>query len=201
MIILLGFPKSGTSSFQKLFAKLGYKSYHQYINKKVIAMLIKNNKEKNLPLLSDFGVNDCITQMDACLNENNAYWPQITDYHQIYNENSDSIFILNKRNPAALLSSFKRWGYPNHSLFSRLHKYNQDIIKGTTDEDFIKLIETHYSNIELFFSSRPEAKYISYDIENDNIEKLRKYIDLKEINIFPKENVNPISQLSESNKL
>ena len=28
MIILLGFPKSGTSSFQKLFTDLGYKSYH-----------------------------------------------------------------------------------------------------------------------------------------------------------------------------
>jgi len=28
MIILLGFPKSGTASFQKLFIELGYKSYH-----------------------------------------------------------------------------------------------------------------------------------------------------------------------------
>ena len=28
MIILLGMPKSGSSSFQELFTKLGYKSYH-----------------------------------------------------------------------------------------------------------------------------------------------------------------------------
>lgn len=44
MIILLGFPKSGTSSFQKLFTNLGYKSYHQDKQSKKIAMLIKNNK-------------------------------------------------------------------------------------------------------------------------------------------------------------
>lgn len=28
MIILIGLPKSGTSSFQKLFTSLGYSSYH-----------------------------------------------------------------------------------------------------------------------------------------------------------------------------
>ena len=28
MIILVGFPKSGTSSFQKLITELGYNSYH-----------------------------------------------------------------------------------------------------------------------------------------------------------------------------
>lgn len=196
MIILLGFPKSGTCSFQKLFTDLGYKSYHQKKAKNFIGILIKNNKEKNLPLLSEFEPNDCITQLDLCYDTKNTYWPQITDYEQIYNENRDSIFILNKRNPIKILSSFRRWSYPKkngNNYFTRLCKYSQDIIKGTTDEDFIKLVETHYANIESFFSTKPEAKFISYDIENDTIEKLEKYIDLKGIKVFPKENVNPIS--------
>lgn len=193
MIILLGFPKSGTSSFQELFTRLGYKSYHQLKERNFIGILIKNNKEKNLPLLSEFESNDCITQLDVCYDTKKAYWPQITDYKQIYNENSDSIFILNKRNPIKILSSFKRWPYPKkNNYFDRLCNYSQDIIKGTTDEDFIKLVETHYKNIESFFSTKPEAKFITYDIENDTIEKLEKYIDLKGIKVFPKENVNPL---------
>ena len=192
MIILLGFPKSGTSSFQKLFTDLGYKSYHWSKNKKYIGTLIKNNKDKNKPLLSDFNKNDCITQMDVCIDENNAYWPQIIDYKQIYSENSDSIFILNKRNPISLLSSFTRW----NSYDQRLYKYNSelfndDIFKGIKmDEALIKLFNIHYDNIETFFSLHPNAKFISYDIEKDDISKLNKYIDLKGINVFPKENVN-----------
>jgi len=62
----------------------------------------------NKPLLNDFLNTDVITQMDVCNDENNNYWPQITDYEQLYNENPDSIFILNKREPRKLLSSFKR---------------------------------------------------------------------------------------------
>jgi hypothetical protein len=197
MIILLGLPKSGTSSFQKLFTLLHYKSYHQTKEKNFIGMLIKNNKDKNLPLLSEFNKNDCITQLDVCYGIEKSCWPQITDYEQIYNENSDSIFILNKRNPIKILSSFKRWGRLDNNYFNRLCKYSQDILKGDTDEAFIKLVETHYANIESFFSTKPEAKFISYDIENDTIEKLGKYIDLRGIKVFPKENVNRVgSELS-----
>ena len=58
------------------------------------------------------------------------------------------------------------------------------------DEALIKLFNIHYKNIEEFFSLHPNAKFISYDIENDNISKLKKYIDLKEIQDFPKENIN-----------
>ena len=187
MIILLGFPKSGTSSFQKLFTDLGYISYHHKKNNKHIGMLIKNNKENNKPLLSDFEKNNCITQMDVCLDENNSYWPQLIDYKQIYYENSDSIFILNKRNPITLLSSFTRW----NSLNERIYKYNSEMFNDINmDEALIKLFNTHYNNIETFFSLEPNAKFISYDIENDNILKLKNYIDLKEITVFPKENVN-----------
>lgn len=110
MIILLGFPKSGTSSFQQLFTNLKYKSYHHVKGKQYIGTLIQNNKNKNKPLLSDFTKSDCITQIDCCMSKDDVYWPQITDYEQIYNENKDAIFILNKRNPENLLSSFKRWG-------------------------------------------------------------------------------------------
>ena len=45
MIILLGMPKSGTSSFQKLFEKLGYKTYHWKKGNQYIGKMIENNKK------------------------------------------------------------------------------------------------------------------------------------------------------------
>ena len=135
MIILVGFPKSGTSSFQKLFIELGYKSYHWTKNHGYIGTMIYKNKQMNKPLLNDFLKTDVITQMDVCIDKNNAYFPQITDYEQLYNENPDSIFILNKRDPTKLLFSFKKWD----NLNERLIKYNPELLNNTTDKSFIDL--------------------------------------------------------------
>lgn len=186
MIILLGFPKCGTSSFQKLFTMLGFKSYQWKKNGKFIGMIIKENKDQQKKLLSGFDETDCITQMDVCVSEKKAYWPQITDYEQIYYENTDALFILNKRPPLKLLSSFKNWG----NLLKRVHDYSPAIFKNYSDEGFLELINRHYNNVESFFLERPTSKFISYDIETDDVSKLSTYIDLRDITVFPKVNVS-----------
>jgi hypothetical protein len=153
MIILIGLPKSGTSSFQKLFSDLCYNSYHWKKEDKYIGTMIYENKKKNKPLLNDFLDTDVITQMDVCIDKNNAYWPQIVDYKQLYYENQNAIFILNKRNPKTLLSSFKKW----KNLNERLYKYNPELIDNNTDECFINFVINHYNNIETFFSQHPNS--------------------------------------------
>lgn len=187
MILLVGFPKSGTSSFQSLFIKLGYKSIHQWTrNEGYIGMLIKKNKTNNVPLLTGLEKYDSITQLDVCKSTSENYWPQLIDYKQLYYENKESIIILNKRCPIKLLSSFKRW----ENLDKRIYNYNPELIDNKTDEGFIAFVEKHYSDVEAFFNSIPEAKFLVYDIENDTIDKLTKYIDIKDISVFPKCNVN-----------
>ena len=39
--------------------------------------MIKENYINNKPLLNDFSDKDVITQMDVCIDKDNAYWPQI----------------------------------------------------------------------------------------------------------------------------
>ena len=190
MIILLGMPKSGTSSFQELFTKLGYKSYHWTKQDKYIGKMIENNKKIKKPLLCDFLDTDVITQMDICINKDNCYWPQIVDYKQIINENPDAIFILNKRNTEELLSSFKRWRAFGANFLNRLFTYNPDIIANKTDKGFIEFVNNFYLEIESYFKENQNLKFISYDINNDKVEKLKKYIDIKKISTFPKQNIN-----------
>lgn len=187
MIILIGLPKSGTTSFQKLFELLGYNSVHQLTpDNQYISSIVKKNKENNKHLLTGLHNYQCITQLDACIPDKICYWPQITDYKQLYYENKDSIFILNKRNPVNLLKSFKTW----NGLLSRLYKYNPEIVSEKTDEGFILFVEKFYNDVITFFNSEPHSKFIVYDIENDNIEKLKTYIDIKHIQTFPKENIS-----------
>jgi hypothetical protein len=185
MIILLGFPKSGTTSFQKLFSELGYNSYHWRKNNQYIGEMVYKNKINNKPLLNDFLDADVITQLDVCLNEKCSYWPQIEHYKQLYKENPNSIFILNKRNPEKILKSFKNWNNYDERLFN----YSPKLIDDKTDEGFINFVNKFYTDIENYFSHYPDAKFITYEIENDKLEKLKKYIDIKNFTHFPKENV------------
>ncbi|NDD93449.1 hypothetical protein EBZ37_15385, partial [bacterium] len=155
MIILLGFPKSGTTSFQELFTRLGYKSYHQRYGNYRIGELIKRNKELGLPLLSFIKEEErdktAITQMDVCINDKINYWPQLFDFEQIYEENKDAIYILNRRDENNLLQSFKNW----KNYDERLLDYNREIflrVEGKTrDEKLLNFFREHYKRVVDFF--------------------------------------------------
>ena len=181
MIILLGFPKTATTSFQELFTKLGYKSYHQMKDHQYIGDIINNNKKQGKPLLSGFSDTDVITQLDICKSKKLNFWPQITDYKRLHEYYPDSVFILNKRDPKKLLTSFKKW----NNLHERFNTYNPEILSDLDDTTFINLVNTHYNNVECFFRDIPNVKFITYDIEIDNIEKLGKFIDIKNFKKLP----------------
>lgn len=187
MIILLGLPKSGTSSFNYLFKELGFDSYHWKYKNKYIGELIERNKKLNKKLLSFIKSDNnkiALTQLDVCMNNYTNFWPQITDYRDLYNQNKTSIFILNKRNPYKIIKSMKNWKNGNgESLFNRIIKYNNDLLldndKLSNEYKLLHLIKNHYRDIELFFKSKPNAKFIIFDIDTDDISKLDQYIDIK----------------------
>ena len=195
MIILLGFPKSGTTSFHHLFKSLGYNSYHQnYKSEYSIGRLIDNQIKNNKNLLDFIPENEkiktAITQMDHCLSENLNYWHQITNYKELYYQNQDAIFILNIRNIQSLLKSFKNQYNKKISLYDRFLKYNSNLLNQNLNNDDDKLLElfkNHYNNIIKFYTEK-NCKFIVFDIENDNLEKLSKYIDLKDFKKLPHKN-------------
>lgn len=193
MIILLGFPKSGTTSFTFLFNKLGYKSYHWVYRNDTdyIGSWIKKCKEKNANLLSFLPKEKkliAMTQMDVCVDKNNCYWPQLVDYELLYNQYPDAIFILNTRNPVDILKSMKKW----QDYDKRMFIFNPELfegLSGSNDEKIIQLIQNHFENVTNFFNSKKNSKFIRYHIINDKIEKLNKYIDTKNLK-FPVVNAN-----------
>ena len=186
--ILLGFPKSGTSSFQKLFHKLGLESVHHYCACGTIGGKVEKNKKAGRKLLDGLE-HVSITQLDCCLASGANYWPQITDRERLYEENKDAVFILNKRDIDSLLSSFKRWG----NLDDRLLNFNPDFFReyeGTRDEKVKAFMANHYRETEEFFASKEEARFITYDINKDSLSKLSPFIDLRNISVLPHENKN-----------
>ena len=193
MIILLGFPKSGTTSFTFLLNKIGYKSYHWTFRNDTdyIGNWIKKCKLRNEKLLSFIPPDKkpiAITQMDICIDEKNCYWPQLVDYKLLYEQYPNAIFILNVREPKDILKSMKKW----QNYDKRILTYNPELFKnieGNNDEKILKLINKHYNEVCKFFGERKNSKFIKYDIIKDNVSKLNKYINTKGIQ-FPQVNKN-----------
>ncbi len=117
MIILVGLPKSGTTSFNDLFLDIGIKSHHFRINDKIypqyrnklIGQLIRKNYISNKPLLSFIPEKDytqtAITETNCFLKEWEYCWPQIEYLDILYKENPDALFILHTRNIYKMVSS------------------------------------------------------------------------------------------------
>ena len=199
MIILLGLPKTGTTSFHHLFLTLGFKSYHQAYKHNSIANLIKDNIKKGKKLLDFIPEHErdetCLTQMDHCLSPDCCFWPQVVCYKELYHQNKDSIFILNKRNVRNVLKSFKKQMFPKKKkqtpLDKRLIKYNPELLadipeSDNPDERLLHFFENHNNNIINFFADKKDAKFIIYNIEIDSIDKLKEHIDIKDAKKLPR---------------
>ena len=201
MIILLGLPKSGTTSFHVLFGLMGYRSFHWNFYDKYVGEMIHSCKLSHKPLLSFLPEDTtrlAITQMDICISEEYNFWPQVTDYQQLWTENPGAIYILNVRDKHKILDSWRRWNHLDHRILKynpELASLNANIVANSTnlgelDQYLLRFIEKHYDTIREFLRSH-NAKWIEYDIEKDNVEKLRKYIDIPaHINALPHENHN-----------
>lgn len=215
-IILLGFPKLGTSSFQNLLKSINYKTIHWILNKKDYPLIYqqilddgyvltefekkkegihlgniirfnKKNNNKLLKYLDDFS----LTEISCSSDQDNAYWPQLFDYKRLINENKDAYFILNWREFDLWYDSMVRWGKYNERLVNHCKKVEEKFETYELDNYYklFKIHSIHYINIVSYFKNNPNLKMCIYDIMRDNVSKLEEFLNIDNLN-FPHKNKN-----------
>lgn len=176
MIIVIGLPKSGTTSFNYLFQQLGYNTIHSHnenhsiIVGELIELAYKNNKPL-LYYIEERGIN-VISELSYSM-DNKKYWPQFNFINDIIETYDDNIYILNRRN---IIDHIKC-----------LEHFNIDKII-LSDNNFDISIENVIENFYISIKNKLiefNRKFIEYDIDIDNIDKLKEYIDIKDIIKFP----------------
>lgn len=176
MIILIGLPKSGTTSFNYLFQQLGYNTIHSHNENHsiIVGELIELAEKNNKPLLyyvEEKGIN-VISELNYSV-DNKKYWPQFNYINDIIETYEDNIYILNKRDIKDHIKSLRHFNVDKIILAdNKFEESIEDIIGKFYISIKKKLIEYN-------------RKYIEYDIDNDNINKLKEYIDIKDIKVFP----------------
>jgi len=195
-VVLIGFPKSATTTLDKAFLSVGYNSYHHHaylatkdnqsnMDKRAYAydlvltddlplgylseLLYSSYKENGNPY-SIF--DDCkpyaLTQIDSNFSHI-SLWPQL-DYQLLVNglERNDSVYyILNYRDPQSLADSMMRW--KNGEWLDNLVKSDVpglSVGSGKDIDKLVKWINNHYNKCRDLFYGN--ERFLEVDINSDN---------------------------------
>lgn len=195
-VVLIGFPKSATTTLDKAFLSTGYNSYHHHaylstknnqsdISKLDYAYDLVLNDEFPLGYISEllyssykengnpYSVfDDCepyaLTQIDSNLSHI-SLWPQL-DYELLVNglKCNDSVcYILNYREPRFLVDSMIRW--KNGKWLNNLIESDVPGLPVGRGKDFdtlVKWINNHYNMCRDLFSKN--ERFLEVDINSDN---------------------------------
>jgi Sulfotransferase domain len=179
-IIVVGQPKSGTSSVTSFFTKQDRKTkfrachfacaipvdangYGTYNNKTVgryMGVCMAEAKQKKLPLIKTCGDYDMIGQMDFS-KPTHCHLPQVTMLQELHEEHPDATFILNLRNVHHWSSSVTRWG----GMGTRLSKCEM----GPKNAKAVSLrtwYQEHTTRIRLFVAQHPTHALVEIDVES-----------------------------------
>jgi hypothetical protein len=181
-VMVIGFPKSGTSSMHEAFRRAGMSSAHWKVREGFCGQLIYRDHRDGKNPLQTLGRFRCIAQADVCRpgrehdGESLYFWPQL-DFEVLdamRRFNPELRFILNRRDVGSLIRSISGWG----SLRRRLVAAEIPGLPagaGADDAELRDWIEDHYATcLEHFGDS---ANFLVLDIEApDARERLSRFV-------------------------
>jgi hypothetical protein len=155
--VVVGFPKSGTSTIQESLARIGLRAVHQIHAGRPVAEFIYEGLIRHGDPFFQLGDVDAITQMDFCRPElRKNYWPNL-DFSvlcAIRERHPDCKLILNYRDPARTADSIRRW----HDLQKRIARADIPGLPrgyGATTAEIESWIRNHHQALRLAFGASP----------------------------------------------
>ena len=165
-ILLVGMPKTGTSTIHEFFKQSGYRSSHyKCTNDLYCGLCIRVAVEQAKPALKTCGDYEVWAQMDF-ENLGNCHFPQITNLQALHQEAPNATMVLSLRNMTRWVRSVRHWmGGGQISMAARLAK-----CKGGPDskaaEDLIKWHHDHITRIREFVQKHPSHRLVEINIED-----------------------------------
>lgn len=168
-LMVIGFPKSGTTSITAALKASGFRPahWHDSNGRFVGALIYKAVFEGRDPFhyLDGF---DAVTQADVCLPKKKInYWPNL-DFavlRAIRRAHPECLFVLNYRRPQAIAESIGKWV----NLQTRIKDCDIPGLPsgiGGTSEQLVIWIENHFDACRSLFANDPQ--FLEIDIESQD---------------------------------
>lgn len=180
-LMVIGFPKSGTTSITEALRASGLKAAHWRLpSGKYVGQAIYGAVASGRDPFFHLKKFDAVTQADVCLPEEKLnLWPNL-DFavlRAIRRAHPECLFVLNYRNPDAICDSIAKWA----DLGWRLRVSNIPGLPkglGGKREHLMNWITNHYDACRTYFAN--DEKFLELDIESpDAPEKLGQALGMK----------------------
>ena len=169
-LMVIGFPKSGTTSLTQALETSGIRSAHWKDDQsRPVGGLIYHAALNGLDPFAHLQSYEAITQADICLPKRGInYWPNL-DFallRAIRRAHPSCLFLLNYRRPEAICDSIIKW----RDLHQRLQRANILGLPrnfGGKREHLLAWIENHFDACRTFFAN--DDRFLEIDIEGPDV--------------------------------
>lgn len=168
-VFFLGFNKTATTAFHKLFESSGYASYHHLVKGKNLAHIMDANLKNQKPILHN--ISGAVAYSDISYYKKNQCIEGNQWYAELYQEYPDSFFILQTRNIEEWIESRSR--HKKGHFIKRCMKSYGIQTKDEMKDVWRKEREERENQIKRYFRGHP--KFMTFDINNDNIDRLIRH--------------------------
>jgi hypothetical protein len=164
-ILVMGMPKTGTSTIHAFFERAGYRSSHYKCQGMYCGLCIQAAIKKKEPPLKACGDYEVYAQMDI-ENLGQCHLPQVVDLDILYQEAPNATWILPTRNMTRWARSTQNWiGASMRSLAKRLAKCKEGP-ETPFPKDLIAWHQAHLERIRNYCSAHPSLTLVEIDIED-----------------------------------
>jgi len=166
-ILVVGLPKTGTTSIHAFFKRSGYRSSHfKCIDDRFCGLCIKAAARQGKTPLKSCGDYEVWAQMDM-ENLGMCHFPQIHNLGILHQEAPNATFLLSHRNMTRWVRSVKNWVGAFRSMAVRLAKCDGGP-KSKKSQDLIQWHLEHVQRIRDFVKAHPSHALVEIDIEDPN---------------------------------
>ena len=164
-VMVIGFPKSGTTTLTTVLEANGIKSAHwQDEQGRFVGALIYSAIYSGLDPFAFLQGYDAVTQADVCLPKRKInFWPNL-DFavlRAVRRAYPSCILLLNYRHPEAIVDSIEKWA-GMQGRFTRSEIPGLPIGIGGKREHLVTWIENHFDACRAFFADDPH--FLELDI-------------------------------------
>ncbi|CAB9506641.1 expressed unknown protein [Seminavis robusta] len=185
-VIVVGMPKTGTTTIKSFFQQAGYRSSHwrcqsqltdhnETAEEEFCGTCIRNAINQSLPPLQTCGGYDMWAQLDFTLPPDNCIFPQVIYLEEIHQESPRATFLLNRRNMSHWFHSVDNFHHLGKRLIQCQGQGGTPMLvpafEGPEDKDayqdaIVAWNQHHVQAVREFVHRHPSHALIEIDIED-----------------------------------
>jgi hypothetical protein len=172
-VFFIGYNRTATTSFHNLFKKCGYESWHCIRPEGGhIGRYLMDNMEEGNPILE--GLEEAEVLSDLCYAKLGRFFEGTHAFQLIHEACPDAYFVLQTRSTESWIRSRSR--HKRGDFLTRTRKHYRTKDKREVYQIWREDKEKWETKIREYFSQRPEAKFLEFNIETDDISKLQEFV-------------------------